>query len=633
MSDPLAIARGTDRAESVVTGDCACTAASAGISTASGSERVECKRERADARGRDLRRATANSAGISTASGSERVAWRSDSRRVATAISVLFLVASSLPLSGCLEDRSLGAWTPLSTRQFAVPLAPGTTTVEVRDIRDGWVERVSVESDGRTVTAGINLEPLQPARPRVLSSDDQTYLRGDAADPIPTSGAALDRATSLCTWVGRSVDRLRNRSTNAIPDDEFFFDPKVVPKETQLSDPHYYPPVVPPRPHEGDPPIDSDDACEVLRSIADGARSNCRSYATVYADATSLAGLTARRVDMAVRYGSPYEGHSLVEVWSPELERWFVADPFFQALWTLDGDPASVFELHRAAVEGRSMSIGFKSTGTNGASLEGARVNPRLYPRNIFIRTASGAWLSHTGRAPAPVTDTNILQCDDGAVFAAPPGAVDACAVRRDSLHGRIAFQAIDGRLVVCLNRERFESGRFEARAAANRTYEFFDELVAHDPADPEIAAGPELLPETRLVDDDGDGSPDRWTIEHAPTLFEAGADGSAIIESGVDGARLSVKPTAPQLASIVGFAQVSVERGAATLSFGGKVQSSPFTVSAGRTTVASTAITGGGRGDSGLQLELGPNSRVTVAWVSMRNVPRFGGSAGVTSQ
>ena len=551
--------------------------------------------------------------------------------RVATALSVLFLVAASMPLSGCLEERSLGAWTPLPTRQFAVPLAPGTTSVEVRDVRDGWVERVSVESDGRTVTAGINLEPLQTARPRVLSSDDQTYLRGDAADPIPTSGAALERATSLCAWVGRRVDRLRMGFT----DDAYEFEPHkgAEPARTQITAEPATREQPQPRPRAGEDPIASDDSCEVLRSIADGARSNCRSYATVYGDATSLAGLTARRVDMAVRYGSPYEGHSLIEVWSPELERWFVADPFFQALWTLDGSPASVIELHRAAVEGRSMSIGFRSTGTNGASLEGARVNPRLYPRNFFIRTASGAWLSRTSRAPAPVTDTNILQCDDDAVFAAPPGAVDTCAVRRDSLHGRIAFQAIDGRLVFGLNREIFESGRFEARAAANRTYEFFDELVAHDPADPETASGPELLPETRLVDDDGDGSPDRWTVDRPPTLFEAGADGSAIIESGADGARLSIKPTAPQLTSIVGFAHLSVERGAATLSFGGKVQSSPFTVSAGRTTVASTAITGGGRGDSGLQLELGPNSRVTVTWVSMRNVPKFAGPTGVAGQ
>ncbi len=595
-SDPLAIARGTDLAGSVATGECVGTAARAGIGTAS------C---------------------------SERVAWRSGSRRAATAVSVLLLVASSLPLTGCLEDRSLGVWTPLPARQFAVPLAPGTTTVEVRDIRDGWVERVSVESDGRTVTAGINFEPLQPARPRVLSSDDQTYLRGDASDPIPTSGAALDRATSLCAWVGRRVDRLRMGST----DDPYESEPRkgAVPARQQIAPG----PATreQPRPRAGEDPIDSDDSCEVLRSIADGARSNCRSYATVFADACFLAGLDSRRVDMAVRYGSPYEGHSLVEVWSPELERWFVADPFFQALWTLDGNPASMIELHRAAVEGRSTSIGFRSTGTHGASLEGARVNPRLYPRNFFIRTASGAWLSRTSRAPAPVTDTNILQCDDDAVFAAPPGAVDACAVRRDSLHGRIAFQAIDGRLVVCLNREMFESGRFEARAAANRTYEFFDELVSHDPADPEIASGPELLPETRLVDDDNDGSPDRWTVERSPTLFEAGADGSAILESGADGARLAIRPAVPQLTSVVGFAHISVERGAATLSFGGRVQSSPLTISAGRTTVASTAITGGGRGDSGLQLELGPDSRVTVAWVSMRNVPRFGGPVGATGQ
>jgi hypothetical protein len=535
-----------------------------------------------------------------------------------------------LPLSGCLTDDDLGAWTALSTKQFAVPLAPGTTTIEVRDTRDGWVERVSVESDGRAVTDGIKLEPLQPPLSRTFSDDDAAYLRGTGSEPIPTAGTAIDTAAALSNWVLRRVDRSRYDNPVGTGNDAHAGSPRALGGGESDRSPDYLQPVRPPRPREGEAPIDSDDACEILRSVADGARTNCRSYAGVFIDAGSLVGLTVRRVDMAVRYGSPYEGHSLVEVWSPELEKWFVVDPFFQAIWTIDGAPAAAIELHRAAIEGRSKSIDFRSTGIGGASLSGSRINPRLYPRCIFIRTASGAWLTRTAGAPAPVEDTNILQCDDDAVFAAPPGAIDAYAIRRDSQHGRIAFQAVDGRLVVGLAGKTFEPGRFEARASSGRMLETFDDVAAHDPVDPEIADGEELLPETRLTDDDGDRRPDGWTIQQPPMLFEPREDGSAVLQSDANGAVLAITPKVASFKSVVGYARVSVETGSVTVSFGGKPQSAPFTVSAGRETTASTAISYSGSHD-GLRLELAPNSRVTVAWVSLRASPRYGEPTGAS--
>lgn len=545
-------------------------------------------------------------------------------------VSVLLLLAFTLPISGCVTDDELGAWTALSTKQFAVPLAPGTTTIEVRDTRDGWVERVSVESDGRTITDGIKLEPLQPAQSRTLSEEDAAYLRGNGSEPIPTAGTAIDTAAALSNWVLRRVDRSRYDNPVGTGHDFHGASPRALGGGESDRNPEYVQPVRPPRPREGEAPIDSDDACEILRSVADGARTNCRSYAGVFIDAGTLVGLTVRRVDLAVRYGSPYEGHSLVEVWSPEFEKWFVVDPFFQAIWTIDGAPASAIELHRAAVEGRSKSIDFRSTGIGGASLSGSRINPRLYPRCIFIRTASGAWLTRTSEAPAPVEDTNILQCDDDAVFAAPPGAIDAYAIRRDSLHGRIVFQAVDGRLVVGIAGKIFEPGRFEARASSGRMLETFDDVAAHDPVDPEIADGEELLPETRLADDDGDKRPDGWTIQQPPMLFEAREDGSAMLQSDANGAVLAITPKVASFKSVVGYARVKVETGSVTVSFGGKPQSAPFTVSAGRETTASTAISYSGSHD-GVRLELAPNSRVTVAWVSLRASPRYGEPAGAS--
>lgn len=545
-------------------------------------------------------------------------------------VSVLLLLAFTLPISGCLTDDDLGAWTALSTKQFGVPLVAGTTSVEVRDVHDGWVERISVESDGRTVTKGINLEPLQPPLTRTLSSEDAAYLRGEGVGPIPTAGTAIDRASALTDWVCRRIAQLRfppNPATGS-----------PAPEGTSVSNATVLGgscfggmPSPPPRPREGEQPIDSENSCEILRSIGDGARSNCLSYATVFCDAAILAGLTVRRVDMAVRYGSPLEGHSLVEVWSPELAKWIVVDPFFQALWTVDGAPACALELHRAAVEGRSRAIDFRSTGASGASLPGSRINPRLYPRCIFIRTVSGAWLTRTDGAPAPVVDTNILQCDDDATFTDPPGVADTFAVRRDSLHGRIAFQAVDGRLVVGIAGKTFESGRFEARVSAGRSVELFDAIAAYDPGDPDIATGPELIPETRMTDDDGDRKPDGWVVERAPSGFEIQPDGSAVLESGPDGALLSLKPKINLLASVVGFARLAVERGSASFSLSGRLQTVPFTVAAGRETTACSPISSPGAAEGGVRLELAPNSRVTVAWVSLRASPRYGEPAGAS--
>lgn len=555
---------------------------------------------------------------------------RTEGRALAL-VSAVLLLASTVPISGCLTDDDLGAWTALSTKQFAVPLASGTTTVEVRDTRDGWVERVTVESDGRAVTDGIKLEPLQPAQSRTLSDEDAAYLRGDAAYPIPTTGAALDRALALNAWVGQRVERLRLSQSVAPSSDETDAGPPSGPAGGTRPVADFLRPAAPSRPREGEPPIDSDNACEVLRSIADGARSNCRSYATIFCDAATLAGLTVRRVDMAVRYGSPLEGHSLDEVWSPELAKWIVVDPLFQAMWTVDGAPAAAIELHRAAVEGRLKSIDFRSTGIGGASLSGSRVNPRLYPRCLFVRTTSGAWLTRTAGAPAPVEDTNILQCDDDAVFAAPPGAIDAYSIRRDSLHGRIAFQAVDGRLVVGLAGKTFEPGRFEARVSTGRSIELFDDIVGYDPGDPEIATGPELLPETRLSDDDGDRKPDGWVVKRAPSGFETRPDGTAVLESGPDGALLTLKPKGNLQSSVVGFARLAVERGYTSFSLSGRLKTAPFTVAAGRETTACSPISSPGAAEGGLRLELAPNSRVTVAWVSLRASPRYGEPTGAS--
>lgn len=556
-----------------------------------------------------------------------RTGFRELFSRAASSLTVASLLATAPVSSGCLAETDFGPWTKLSTSQFGVALYPGTTTVEVRDVHDGWTERVSVVSDGRSVTDGIDKEPVLPAIAAKIPDADRAALRGDGSDPIPDTGSALDRAAAVNGWIVRRIDSFHldrpgagssaggeAASSRALPSSDGR-NPHVIAASPQTS-----------RPREGQAPIESENACEILKSIEEGARSNCLSFASIFRDVGTIAGLTIRRVDFCVRFGSPFEGHSVDEVWSPETGKWFVVDAYFQCIWTVDGTPASAIELHRAAVEGRARSIGFKSTGLGGVSLSGSRVNPRLYPRNVMVRVASGAWLTRTSGAPAPVVDGNIIQCDDDAVFEAPPGAADEYSARRDSSHGRIVFQAIDGRLVVGLNRKSFEADRFEARVTAERSIEQFDETAGYDPGDPEIATGPELVARTKLVDDDGDATPDGWSVDRSLALFETTPDGAAVLETGPDGATLTLVPKlAADFASGVGFARMSVDRGSANFSASGRMAGQKFVVRAGRETTACTPISGFASLADGLRLEILPNSRVTVAWVSLRRTPAYG--------
>lgn len=529
---------------------------------------------------------------------------------VARGLVLAFLLSGS----ACLNEPAFGSWAPLVTRQVGVDLVPGATTVEVRDIHEGWVERVAVDSDGWSVTGGIDGEPVQPPANTGLSQDEIRFYASAIGSALPDGAPALERSKALNAWVrryAREIGRPEGPESplpgGAAPD---VADAGAASDEV-------------PRARGATPPIESDDGREVLESIRNGARANCRSYATILCDAAGAVGITARRVDFAVRYGSPLEGHSVVEVWSPELGTWVVVDPLFQAIWTVDGKPASAIDLHRAVVEGRAASVNLETTGPGGASTATARVNPRLYPRTVFVRVPGGAWLTRTRGVPAPVTDANILQCDDDAAFSAPPGALDRLELSREARHGRIVFQGIGGRLVVSVASDRFEPGRFEIRATAGRTVEAFDDVEQLDPSDPEIAGGPELLSSTCLTDDDHDGLPDGCDVASTLAAFEPRPDGSALVAAGADGLQLTVRPKAGATRSAVGFARLAVEAGSASIAFA-RTSAGSLQVTSGRETTVSTVISSGSSAESGLRLKLSPNSRVVVRWLSVRSVPPF---------
>ncbi len=61
-------------------------------------------------------------------------------------------------------------------------------------------------------------------------------------------------------------------------------------------------------------------------------------------------------------------GHFLTELWSDEIGKWIVLDPHFDAVLTLNGEPASALELQAASEADECSRMGFvpgKSYGTN----------------------------------------------------------------------------------------------------------------------------------------------------------------------------------------------------------------------------------------------------------------------------
>lgn len=498
-------------------------------------------------------------------------------------------VALALAVTGCgRSSAGLGEWSEMRTRQVGVRLEPGTTTVEIRDAADGWTERVEVESDGRTVVAGIPEAETRVTVGPLDRADDRPYFV-KATDEVPLSGSTLDRATALCLWVGARA----------------------------------YADGAPRLARPGDEPVTGPDGRTVLERIETGGAFNCLSLATVFVDAARSRGLLARRVALAVRDNSPYEGHAVGEVWSPELGKWFVVDPTYGLTYTLNGRPADALELHDAVASGRTSAIRVvRDPGAEALDPWEAEINPLHYFRNVYrLLDDEGPWLRYAGPGapPALVSRAGYVQTDSPALFALDPGLDEEVPERIGRVEGRIVYQAVGGVLYVCLADGLYAPGRFFARATRGASVAYTPEVAAYDPDDADLLAPEELAPNPTFADADRDDVPDGWAVESGSARFAWTGDGALVVEAGAEGCALASGLPAAEGLAIAATIRARVDRGAARFAVRDREPDDYATIAPGPLADTSPILMRPSAKRLGLRLALEPNTRCLLERVSVR--------------
>jgi hypothetical protein len=499
---------------------------------------------------------------------------------------------------GCASSSAQhGPWVALETRQFSVPLVEGTTLVEVRDEQAGWVERVWVESDGRAATGGIPVEEHHPGLEPSLDEARAAYFRSEVGDGVSPEAPPLERAAALRDWVARRAyarepgkrRRAGRRSRRAEP-------------------------------------LQSMDGREVLADIDRGGKFNCQSVATVLHDAARAFGLQARRCDLSIRHLSPYEGHSIVEVWA-EGPGWVVMDPMFNCHFEVDGEPAGALELHNAVVARRFSAVRLvREPNAAGPDPRAYATNPLLFYRNVYLILPGGRRLTRVDERtpPAPVTVPNLLQTESDEAFLVKDDPLGAVEVRRGSAHGRIAYQAVAGTLYVCVAEDVFRPADLQARTARGLDIAFTPESPPLDPDDPLLFAPGELATNGALADANGDGAPEGWTVKGAPT-FTREAGGALAIEAGAKRCELVMRADLAPGTPVAAFARMRVERGRATLGLRNRREGDAVTVEPGPKALVGTRVLATRRPRISIRVTLDPGSRCVLEQVSLRRALKLG--------
>ncbi len=97
-------------------------------------------------------------------------------------------------------------------------------------------------------------------------------------------------------------------------------------------------------------------------TILDMARSGrsrgfCAQYAVVMCQACLSMGRQCRYIELAPGGEGAGMGHFISEVWSNELDKWVVMDPFLDCELRRDGEPLSALEVHMALASGEADEI------------------------------------------------------------------------------------------------------------------------------------------------------------------------------------------------------------------------------------------------------------------------------------
>lgn len=506
----------------------------------------------------------------------------------------IILILTLAATAGCLRGASArGAWIEMETRQIAVPLGAGPVTVQIFDAVDGWTDSFEVErrpTGELSGLAGIEVELDDPSE----AGSDAEDLATIAAPALAAARTDLERATALSYWFGERAFARRAQAVDAG--------------------------------RELDDPVAAENGREALAAVDATGAFNCLTLATILADAARATGLQARRVDLSLRHGSPYEGHSVVEVWCREIERWVLVDPTFATTYEVDGAPAGARELHRAVIAGRIDAIRvIRPEGAASADPWTHDINPLLYFRNVYLKNAGGQPYLVLADSPdfiAPVAWRGFVQTDSDAAWTAGPDE-RIVAVPLYEAGRRVTAQVLGNTLYVCLREGLFVPERFRVTVSGAEPAGFTPDLRAHDLSDPLLAAPGELGPEPRAWDAAGGGLPNGWTLQGTPALLEPLPGGGAVVEAGNEDVVITVSARVPDGEPLVAAARVRVKQGRAGVSLR-KAPKNYTWVSPGATCEVSPFVAVPGKRVAGLRILLEPGTRIRIESVSIRRARRL---------
>lgn len=485
-----------------------------------------------------------------------------------------------------------GPWMLMETRQIAVPLHSGVLAIEIHDRQKGWTERVLVESDGLRVVRGIPVKEFSAGPEPDLDPERAAYFESRIG-PLP-GRTTLERATQLAHWVAGKAYRRT-----------------LVKRE---------------RPKRR--PVLDGDGRVVLASIEGGDEFNCLSLATIYADAARAIGLRVRRIDLSVRFGSPYEGHSIVEVWSGLHGKWIVVDPTFCTTYEIDGVPASAIELHRVVERRQFDRISVvRAADAPGADPWTYPINPLLFFQTVLLKVDGHPWVVPTDPSPpvGPVGRGGFLQVSSSDPLSPTNADATTVSARVGRIGDRIAFQDLNGVLYVCLGDDLFSYGRFEVRVSLGSSHSFTPEIVPHDTTDDALCLGDDLIENERLVDEDGDRLPDGWEIDGVPARVETSASGGVTIESADLECELFLRIPKGVGVPLAAAARLRVDTG--DVAFGLRKRRFHDGVLVGPTppTTVSPILLAPQNHRARLRFIVAPHTRCEIDWVSLRRVRRLG--------
>lgn len=110
--------------------------------------------------------------------------------------------------------------------------------------------------------------------------------------------------------------------------------------------------------------VDVKDSLDILRAAANGEQFCCGHYARTFVDCACALGWPARTIGITIEhpeYPRDYHvgntGHSIVEVWSNEYEKWVVMDPDVNVYYCRDGVPLCALEIRDAWLAGEAEEV------------------------------------------------------------------------------------------------------------------------------------------------------------------------------------------------------------------------------------------------------------------------------------